>query len=68
MFCLLDVACYLKKNNIVFGDFRPERIFLSPEGYVKIFLLDVDKNNKHTSYYKALVERSLVEEFILSPE
>ena len=68
MFCLLDLAVYLKKYNIVYGEFRPNRIFLSPEGYIKIFLLYLEKNNKHTSYYKTLIEKSLIDEFILSPE
>ena len=26
------------------------------------------KSNKHTAYYKALVEKSLIDEMILSPE
>jgi serine/threonine protein kinase len=39
--CLLDVGGYLKKEGIIFGDFRPEQIFLTPEGYIKIYLLDI---------------------------
>lgn len=39
---LLDVAVKLKENSLVFGNYRAESIYLSPEGQVKIYLLDLD--------------------------
>ena len=68
MFCLLDLATYLKNNGIALGEYRSDRIFLSPQGYVKAYLLDVEKDNKHIAYYKALTDKSSIDEFILSPE
>lgn len=68
MYCLLDLSVYLKSGGIVLGDYRSDRIYLSPQGYVKVYTLDIDKQNKHTAYYKALVDRSSVEELILAPQ
>lgn len=35
--CLLDLGVYLKGFGLVVGDWRGERVFLSPEGYVKVY-------------------------------
>jgi len=43
MFCLLDLAVYLQGSGIVLGDYRSDKIYLSPEGYIKMFSLEVDK-------------------------
>lgn len=42
MGCLVDLADYLKKFNISVGEYRKQNIYLSPEGYVKLYLLDFD--------------------------
>lgn len=39
MSCLLDLAVYLKSSGIVLGDYRSDKIFLSPEGYIKVYTL-----------------------------
>lgn len=57
MSCLIELALYLKKFDISIGDYRPDSIYLSPEGYIKMYLLEVEEDNKHISYYKALSER-----------
>lgn len=41
MWCLLDLAIYLKSFGISYGDYRSENVFLSPEGYVKLYLLEI---------------------------
>lgn len=41
---------------------------MSPEGYLKLYLLEVEGENKHRCYYRALSERETIEKFILSPE
>ena len=35
---LVDVAEYLQRHNIYFGVYLPQNIFLSPEGYIKLYL------------------------------
>jgi hypothetical protein len=40
---LLGVALELKKYGISKANYRCEEVFLSPEGYVKIFLLEYDE-------------------------
>lgn len=30
MYCLFEVAIYLKSFGVVFGDYRSERVFMSP--------------------------------------
>ena len=35
---------------------------------MKVFLLDVEKDNKHIAYYKALTDKSTIDELILAPE
>lgn len=39
MNCLVDLALYLKKYNIVIGEFYSKKIYVSPEGYIKMYLL-----------------------------
>lgn len=56
MGCLLEVADYLSKFRISIGDYRTDNIYLSPEGYIKLYLLEVDEENRHSSYYKVLSE------------
>jgi hypothetical protein len=41
MWCLLDLAVYLKCSGLVLGDYRSDRIFLSPEGYIKLYTLEI---------------------------
>lgn len=67
MGCLLDAAQYLQKYGISVGEYRSKCIFLSPEGYIKLFLLEIDEENRHSCYYKALSERNLIDSFILAP-
>lgn len=38
MLCLLEVGRFLKTNGIAFGDYMSKNIFLTPEGYVKLYL------------------------------
>jgi hypothetical protein len=54
MSCLADAGQYLSKFGISLGEYRPENIYLSPEGYIKLYLLDVDEENRHSCYYKVL--------------
>ncbi len=54
MCCLADAGQYLSKFGISLGEYRPENIYLSPEGYIKLYLLDVDEENRHSCYYKVL--------------
>lgn len=68
MGCLLDVGQYLEKYGISVGEFRSKNIFLSPEGFVKVFLLEVEQENMHSCYYKALSDRTITDTFILAPE
>lgn len=68
MVCLLDLAVYLKNCGLVIGDYRSDRIFLSPQGYVKLYSIQLDKTNKHTAYFKALVDKSTIDEMVLAPE
>jgi len=43
MGCLLDVAVYLQGSGIVLGDYRSDKIYLSPEGYIKVYSIEIDK-------------------------
>lgn len=54
---LVEVACFLQKHGISYGDYRTKSIFLSPEGYVKLYLLGIEEENKHNCYYTVLAER-----------
>jgi len=36
---MLDVALYLKQYGISMGQYRSKSIYLSPEGYIKIYLI-----------------------------
>lgn len=64
----MDLAVFFKKLDIVIGDFRSEKIYLSPEGYIKLFSVEIEKENRHTAFIKALTSRSLIDSVILSPE
>jgi serine/threonine protein kinase len=68
MNCLLDAAVYLQQNGIIFGDYRSDRIYLSPEGYIKLYTLELTNEKKHSAYYKALEDKSLIDNLVLSPE
>jgi hypothetical protein len=39
MGCLLDLALFLQKYGFSVGEYRAQSIFLSPEGYLKLYLL-----------------------------
>jgi hypothetical protein len=41
MHCLLDLSLYLKNHGIALGDYRSSKIFLSPEGYIKLYTLEL---------------------------
>ncbi len=68
MSCLVDLADYLKKASISIGEYKTSSIYLSPEGYIKMYLLEIDEENRHSCYYKALVDRSSIDSYILAPE
>lgn len=68
MGCLVELALFLKRFGIAVGDYRPGNIYLSPEGYLKVYLLEVEEDNKHGAYYKALAERDKIEEHVFAPE
>jgi hypothetical protein len=51
---LLEAASFLQKYGVAVGEYRCRNIYLSPEGYVKLFLLEVEEENRHNSYYKVL--------------
>lgn len=68
MGCLLDAALYLQQYGISLGEYRSKSIFLSPEGYIKLFLLEIEEENRHSCYYKVLSEKHLIDEYILAPE
>jgi hypothetical protein len=68
MHCLLDLALGLKASGVVLGDYRSDAIFLSPAGLVKVYSLDIERGNKHTAYYQALTDKSLVGGLVLAPE
>jgi hypothetical protein len=65
---LIDVIVYLKQYKLAFCQFRAESIYLSPEGHIKVYLLDIDAENKHSCYYKVLSESNKLPEYILAPE
>lgn len=67
MHAMVDVVCYLKGNELVFGQFRTESVYLSPEGHLKLYLLEIDPQNRHTAYYRVLGEHAKMIEYILSP-
>jgi|JI9StandDraft_1071089.scaffolds.fasta_scaffold70561_1 hypothetical protein len=54
MGCILDAAQYLERYGVSLGEYRSKSIFLSPEGYIKLFLLEIEEENRHSCYYKAL--------------
>ena len=54
---LISVAIYLKDRNIALGNYRSEDIYLSPEGYIKVYLLDYEPNNEHCSFFKILKDK-----------
>lgn len=39
MGCLLDLAIFLQNYGLTLGEYRSQSIFLSPEGYIKLYLL-----------------------------
>ena len=65
---MLDLAMYLKKKGIACGDYRSNKLYISPEGYLKVYPLDMESGNQHSAYYKALAQRSEIEGLILTPE
>lgn len=42
MHSLVDIITYLRQYKISFGLFRSDSVYLSPEGHVKVYLLDLD--------------------------
>lgn len=42
MHSLVDIIAYLRQYKIAFGQFRTDSVYLSPEGHVKVYLLDLD--------------------------
>jgi len=43
MWCLIDLAIFLQANNLTVGEYRSQSIFLSPEGYIKMFMIEADE-------------------------
>jgi len=65
---LLDLAVFLQKYGLSVGEYRSQSIFLSPEGYVKMFLLEADEENMHSCYYKVIANKALTQNYIFAPE
>lgn len=42
MHSLVDIIAYLKQYKLAFGLFRTDSVYLSPEGHIKVYLLDLD--------------------------
>ena len=58
----------LQREKLVLGDYRSQRVYLTPEGYIKVFLLEVDPSHKHTTYHKCLICPQSHPEYCLPPE
>ena len=58
----------MKKYGISKGNYRSSEIFLSPEGYVKLYLLSIEEENRHSCYYTVLSEMERLKEYLLAPE
>ena len=41
MSCLVDLAEYLRQLGISVGNYGAKQIYLSPEGYLKMYLLEI---------------------------
>jgi hypothetical protein len=39
MGCMVSLAHYLKQRQIFIGEYRADRVYISPEGYIKLYLL-----------------------------
>lgn len=68
MHSLVDTIAYLRQYKLAFGLFRTDSVYLSPEGHVKLYLLDLDAENKHSAYYRVLAESNKLTEYNLAPE
>lgn len=58
----------MRKYGISKGNYRTSEVFLSPEGYVKLYLLGVEEENRHSCYYTVLTEMEKMREYLLAPE
>lgn len=65
---LLDALTALRRNGLLFGMFRTDSIYLSPEGHLKLYLLDIDPEGRHGAFYRVLGEHGKLLEYILAPE
>jgi hypothetical protein len=68
MHCLVGLVQELQKYGISKAGYRSEDVYLSPEGYVKVYLLDVEEDNKHSCYFTVMSEREKLGEYLLAPE
>ena len=57
----------LKENEVYVGEYRADRVYISPEGYIKMYLLELEESNRHNCYYKVLTEKSALQDYILAP-
>lgn len=62
--CLLEAGRFQKgrpldnaAHKIAYGDYKASNVFLTPEGYVKLYLTGVYPDNKHNVYYTLLSSR-----------
>jgi hypothetical protein len=65
---MLDAVVTLRRNGFIFGTFRTDSIYLSPEGHLKLYLLDMDPEGRHGAFHRVLAEQAKLPEYILSPE
>ena len=71
MYIVGALACaghYLKEHQVVFGEFRTESVYLSPEGHAKVYLTGVAQDNSHDCYYRVAGERTQLMNYNLAPE
>ena len=42
MGCVVSLANYLRQKEIFIGQYRADRVYISPEGYIKMYLLELE--------------------------
>jgi serine/threonine protein kinase len=65
---LLSAALYLKQYGISLGNYQSQSVYLSPEGYLKLYMFEIEEHNQHSCFHRIVKDGQAIEEYILAPE
>ena len=50
------------------GEYTSDRIYLAPDGSIRLYLLNIMSDNQHNPYYQILADQEQINNYLFSPE